>query len=184
MRHKLHITIPTPCHERWDAMDATERGAFCRVCSKEVVDFTPMTDAELISFLEKNNVGCGKFRNEQLCQPPMIQERSRLRSLWQTALALLLPFLSIRTGYCQTADPGQHLPYKSTIANRKDNSISQSVLLEEVSVRSYSKKTTTEVVGMLEMVQPPQQMAIERHDTLIMLPPAAEVQPSGRKKGK
>ncbi|MBS1595356.1 MAG: hypothetical protein JST90_13650 [Bacteroidetes bacterium] len=50
MKHKLHLTIPTPCHERWDDMTATERGAFCHSCSKEVIDFSAMTDSELLSF--------------------------------------------------------------------------------------------------------------------------------------
>ncbi|MBS1622694.1 MAG: hypothetical protein JST83_01650 [Bacteroidetes bacterium] len=96
-RPALYITIPTPCHEQWSNMNATERGAFCHSCQKVVVDFTRMTDEELIHYLQQGTPGCGKFRTEQLDTPPVtLPPANRLRSLWKTALTILLPFLGIR----------------------------------------------------------------------------------------
>ena len=34
--------IPEPCHEDWDAMTPEEKGRFCKVCEKSVVDLTAM----------------------------------------------------------------------------------------------------------------------------------------------
>ena len=48
--------IPHPCHEDWNAMTdsetSEERGRHCDVCSKVVVDFTKMSDAEMIDYLQ------------------------------------------------------------------------------------------------------------------------------------
>lgn len=48
-------------------MTPTERGRFCAMCTKEVVDFTGMSDAEINQHLEqaKDNV-CGRFVKNQL----------------------------------------------------------------------------------------------------------------------
>ena len=64
----LQIKIPKPCHEDWNAMTPTTRGAFCSACSKDVVDFTSMSDDEVQHYL-LNKAGekvCGKFNNTQL----------------------------------------------------------------------------------------------------------------------
>lgn len=34
----MKIQIPTPCHENWNEMNANEKGKFCKVCNKTVVD--------------------------------------------------------------------------------------------------------------------------------------------------
>lgn len=58
---KTTIHIPEPCHENWDKMTPVEKGRFCKVCSKEVVDFTKNTKQEVISYLENNEGVCGLF---------------------------------------------------------------------------------------------------------------------------
>ncbi|MFD1757344.1 hypothetical protein ACFSC6_19190 [Rufibacter sediminis] len=43
------------------------QGRFCQNCQKTVVDFTAMTDAEVIAWLTKQSGnGCGRFRDDQL----------------------------------------------------------------------------------------------------------------------
>ena len=48
------ISIPEPCPESWDKMHQTQKGKFCDLCSKEVIDFTKWTDSEVIQYFEKN----------------------------------------------------------------------------------------------------------------------------------
>ena len=95
MKQTLHLTIPTPCHERWDSMTATDHGVYCHSCTKEVIDFTTMTDSEVIRWLKKHNTGCGRFRKDQLDRDmvlPVIHD-SPLR--WRVLLVSLLPAFSL-----------------------------------------------------------------------------------------
>ncbi len=163
----IRISIAPPCHERWDRMTATDRGAFCQVCSQEVVDFTAMTDAEVISFLEKNSVGCGKFRNEQLYQPPLIQERSRLLSLWKTALTILLPFLGFKEAYAQSG----HRVQRPAMSTHKADTSLPPIVLDEVTVRApMMKKCGTETVGNMAVIRTQDAEASPRLNLLPLQP--------------
>jgi hypothetical protein len=45
------VTIPQPCSANWDHMAPTAAGRHCRSCQTEVVDFTRMSEAEVLAFL-------------------------------------------------------------------------------------------------------------------------------------
>ena len=63
---KFQITIPTPCHEDWNKMTSTQKGKFCKSCSKEVIDFTELSHREISkTVLHSNNI-CGRFKSNQL----------------------------------------------------------------------------------------------------------------------
>lgn len=62
------IEIPEPCHENWNEMTPTERGAFCGKCQIDVVDFSNRSNHEVLEIL-KDNSGkhlCGRFKKTQL----------------------------------------------------------------------------------------------------------------------
>ena len=65
---KLQLSITQPCHENWQQMNATEKGRYCNACAKEVVDFTALSDTEVLYYFinkKKENV-CGRLYEEQL----------------------------------------------------------------------------------------------------------------------
>lgn len=67
MKKNITLSIPVPCRERWETFTATTDGGYCSSCRKSVVDFTLMTDAEVIDFVsQKPNHTCGRFRTDQL----------------------------------------------------------------------------------------------------------------------
>jgi hypothetical protein len=68
MSKKFQLKIPEPCHESWDKMTPVDKGRFCDSCQKAVIDFTGMSDAQLVSFFKKPATGsvCGRFYNDQL----------------------------------------------------------------------------------------------------------------------
>jgi hypothetical protein len=51
-------------------MTEKEKGRFCGACAKVVVDFTAMSDEEIVEYLQQHTKQktCGHFRNEQLLQ--------------------------------------------------------------------------------------------------------------------
>ncbi len=61
----MKISIPTPCSENWNQMLPDEKGKFCLSCQKCVMDFTKMSDEEILEIIQKPNQ-CGRFSNHQL----------------------------------------------------------------------------------------------------------------------
>ena len=68
MSKKFQLQIPEPCHEDWNKMTPVDKGRYCDSCQKSVVDFTGMSDTQLVAFFKKPSTGsvCGRFHNEQL----------------------------------------------------------------------------------------------------------------------
>ena len=73
------ITIPEPCSEDWNTMTPTQKGAFCKSCAKEVIDFTNTTKKELSRKIAKGDNMCGRFRPEQLNTPLPTVSQSNFR---------------------------------------------------------------------------------------------------------
>lgn len=61
------LKIEEPCKEHWSAMQASEQGRYCSRCTKNVIDFTSLGDAEIIRILQgSNDKVCGRFNTSQL----------------------------------------------------------------------------------------------------------------------
>ena len=66
-QHTFGVSIPTPCHENWNLMSPHEQGKYCMVCSKAVIDFTHMTDTEIIQTIQQSSKSiCGRLDEQQL----------------------------------------------------------------------------------------------------------------------
>ncbi len=88
----IQISIPEPCTQAWDDMQPTQGGRHCAHCQKVVVDFTRMTDAQLISFIQKNGLSCGRFRSEQTgieLKMPVVKKQSVIFRCFAALLLLL-----------------------------------------------------------------------------------------------
>ena len=75
-------------------MSPQEQGRFCGSCCKTVVDFSMMTDKEMVDYISKaaHHV-CGRFSNDQLNKPlPVTNNKKRysFTYLWNVLLATLL----------------------------------------------------------------------------------------------
>jgi hypothetical protein len=85
------IKINKPCNQQWDSMPADGIGRNCKQCSKLIVDFSEMSDTELLNFFKKNpNTHCGRFHNTQLDRSfhPVINKKQPLRRFAKIAAAL------------------------------------------------------------------------------------------------
>ncbi len=89
----LNLTIPTPCTENWNAMTPDPNGRFCASCQKTVIDFSSMSDAEIVQyFTHFKGVTCGRFTEKQLQRPLSMPTVSKPQNRWAWAFsALLLP---------------------------------------------------------------------------------------------
>jgi hypothetical protein len=63
----LRIQIAEPCHENWNKMLEEEKGKFCLSCQKTVVDFSRMTNEQIINYFEQNagKSTCGRIAKHQ-----------------------------------------------------------------------------------------------------------------------
>ncbi|MCR5888003.1 carboxypeptidase-like regulatory domain-containing protein [Hymenobacter sp. J193] len=84
-------------------MTPTAAGRFCGSCQHEVVDFSRMTEAEVVAWLAQSQTTnvCGSFRAHQF--KPVATSPPRWRR-WLVAAVAVLGFKPLLTG-CQTAAP-------------------------------------------------------------------------------
>ncbi|ANQ49678.1 hypothetical protein MY04_2306 [Flammeovirga sp. MY04] len=74
MKTGIKLTIETPCHEDPTNFKPTKKGGFCSHCQKEVVNFTGMTDKQIIQYLEQSKGKvCGRFKEDQLKSYSLLQ---------------------------------------------------------------------------------------------------------------
>lgn len=55
------IKIAKPCTEDWNKMTQAEKGRFCGVCEKEVVDFSSFRKNEIVDYLSQHKNICGRI---------------------------------------------------------------------------------------------------------------------------
>lgn len=91
----LQLQIVQPCHENWDKMSRHEKGRFCSVCSKTVVDFSNSSKEQILQFMSENTGKsvCGNIPSR------LLQEETNRRLSYQSkmnlgrfAFALMLVF--------------------------------------------------------------------------------------------
>lgn len=66
MPRPIKLLIPKPCSENWHEMTPTEKGAFCKACKSNVVDFTTKTNTEIFDIIQSGQSHCGRFREDQI----------------------------------------------------------------------------------------------------------------------
>jgi hypothetical protein len=103
MKKSITIHIPEPCHEDWQKMTQTEKGKFCSVCTKEVIDFTSKTDEDLVKILSDSKNTCGRFKKTQLNREVKLERKSGL-NLAPYAASLLLPLSLLNTTHASSSN--------------------------------------------------------------------------------
>ena len=87
----MRVNIPKPCFENWEQMIVTsDASRFCASCQKCVVDFTNLSDKEI---LQKINVAngnvCGRFSSFQL-ERVLEAQTYKPRNYWTAFFSLAL----------------------------------------------------------------------------------------------
>ena len=97
MRQQVYLHIPEPCHENWEAMSTAAQGRFCQSCSKQVIDFSGMSDTQILTVLSQaaGNT-CGRFTGNQL-ERPLANEIPYFLQPVKALAATLIPVLLVVT---------------------------------------------------------------------------------------
>lgn len=109
-----HIRIENACSENWSKMTATEKGAFCQKCCKQVIDFSKQSNDEIRSILHKNKGEevCGRITNEQLNDLNLEFESWRSSNTWSIQRASFYAFLfvfGLSMVSCDQKEDEQHI---------------------------------------------------------------------------
>jgi len=104
----IQISIPTPCHENWDNMQPTEKGRFCNACTKQVIDFSVMSDAQVLNYFAdlKNESVCGRAYPGQLNRAMEAPETPKKKKWYWNYIALILVFFG-RSGESKAQKVGK-----------------------------------------------------------------------------
>jgi hypothetical protein len=135
--NKMILSIHKPCNQAWDTMTETEKGRFCNSCSKTIVDFTSMSDKQLINYFleQKNQQVCGRVMTDQLDTVLSPAEPVRKRfGYWKYIAASALLFFtkaSLKAQIKVDPSPQEH----TSSLNKKDSVVFNAPqTLEEVKV--------------------------------------------------
>lgn len=91
MSKKIEFKIPQPCHVNWQQMEPVEQGRFCNACTKTVIDFSMMTDAEIVQHFSATSGNiCGRFYTGQLNRSVTVPDNASKQSLWQYVWKMVL----------------------------------------------------------------------------------------------
>jgi len=113
---KIQLSIPEPCHQRWENMTPTQQGRFCNACAKEVIDFSEMSDTDVLNYfsIKKNDQVCGRAYPDQLNRSITSLPAKKISWYWHYAAAFLLFFSKSTTAKAQ----GLVTMYKTSCTNK------------------------------------------------------------------
>lgn len=107
-KEKPLVQIPNPCNEDWNNMHEVANGRNCLSCCKTVIDFSNMSNDEIIQYLaeRKNEKVCGHFRFSQVQQNPqpiVLQNKHIITSNFKRIAAILLLSIGSLLSACKEA---------------------------------------------------------------------------------
>jgi len=90
-RQSYILKIDNPCGQEWSSMIKTDIGKFCSHCSKTVVDFTQLTDNEVLQIIEHNSEKlCGRLTQEQLNRAIQLYQPTNSSLFYRILAGLML----------------------------------------------------------------------------------------------
>jgi hypothetical protein len=139
------ISIPEPCNENWDQMTPKKNGRHCSSCNKVVVDFTNMSEKEIVAFLLKNKSACGRISAKILNKPiAYFKPVKHIKYQWPAIAAFIVAgMFSVMPSFSQT--PIQKKVYNRNLAIPKHPDIKSTSNTHKVDSISSAKKLLSQL---------------------------------------
>lgn len=159
------ISIPNPCHENWDNMQAAEQGRHCLVCQKTVIDFSGWSNEDILQYIskQKSTRVCGRFNANQISSTkketqvlPLII-KSNISILKKIAAIVLLCFgvMSCNTMQAQNQKGEVALAPDSTKNQLMgDTVIIPSDTTKKIPVSAIDTTSTPQIMGKIMLPRP------------------------------
>lgn len=129
----MKIQIPKPCHENWNAMNPQQKGRFCGSCQKVVIDFTTMSNSEIVNhFKDYKGNTCGRFYETQL-NTNLVSLKPQKSTFWSKLIAASFTlFFFSNQSYSQNTNLKTEVIESNQSDKNEDN-------LNETSTNNYFK---------------------------------------------
>ncbi|OJJ13918.1 hypothetical protein BKI52_44945 [marine bacterium AO1-C] len=128
MNTNFNLSIDRPCTEKFDTFHPTNAGGFCDSCQKEVIDFTQMSEYEIIQYFKNApQKTCGRFDKSQLktySESIPFQRKPTIRLIGAGLMSLSLLFSPNNKAQAQnyTRASAIHSPQKEESKKQSDDS--------------------------------------------------------------
>jgi len=121
MKKSFNLSVPKPCHEKWEEFAPTSSGGFCASCQKEVIDFTTWDEYRIKQYF-KNQSGssCGRFKSTQLKTYVIETRPSYSFSKWIPA-SLITAFVAFYSGKVYAVTNGRKNTEQIEVKTKKTN---------------------------------------------------------------
>ncbi len=116
------LTIPDPCQQKWNHMETFNEGRHCKSCNTTIVDFSDLSNEELIDLLQTGKYHCGRFHEDQMgIMVYMEEKRKERKKYWNSiAAAIVAGVLQVSTSFAQTdTKPQSQKLYPRSLATEK-----------------------------------------------------------------
>ena len=104
------------CDQNWNSMRRTEVGRFCNQCNRNIIDFSIMSDTEIINYLKTHKEICGKLHESQLDRA-LIQSDLKRRKGWVRWASLIFSAIASSSLIAQNTTT----PINTNYENSNDN---------------------------------------------------------------
>jgi hypothetical protein len=177
---KIQLSIPDPCHENWQDMTPTEQGRYCNACAKEVIDFSQMSDSEVLHYFVKNKKAdavCGRVFPDQLGRDiaalPQKKKYWRLYYMLSAFLFFMKPAKTKAQGGIFIVTDSSHSITKLILEGGKEQSKKQyikavitneegnAVAYASIKIKGTSRGTSADVLGRFSLVKEAGEMILE-----------------------
>jgi hypothetical protein len=95
-RKSYFLTLKNPCNKKWSTIHRTDNERFCSSCSKTVLDFTKLTDYQIVDILKGSEEKiCARLSEQQLERELRISSLRKYNFLIPKFLSGLILFSSV-----------------------------------------------------------------------------------------
>jgi hypothetical protein len=146
MSTPVHVTIPEPCHENWQQMTPNEQGRHCMSCQKTVIDFSLMSDQEILQYISTaGSHVCGRFNNDQLNKT--YKERTIKRSFsWRYAWNMVVATFLMTGNVAMAQSKGDGKKDSAIVNNVKKPDYDNVLVVGKIAARPVKATITGTVV--------------------------------------
>lgn len=141
------IILTNPCQVSAEKLSPVNGGYWCSDCQKSVIDYSNMSDAEMLNYISKHGLGCGQFRDDQL-ERELIPTRAKKKLNIFYYLLILAAFLFKAPKSSAQCRPGHDTAQvKNPYMKMGGGQIQEVIIVTNGVEKRVEPKTTTRVFG-------------------------------------